>query len=183
MAALTSFYGAGAGVLRLLRSLPAEPSVVCQSCERPLQLLSGSQLKPYLSQPAQVEIQLQTKFYEGWRCTHCSPNADQNSSNIHLWSQLLGKRGFVDCPTCEALTVAVEDVTLEAATTRSSGWAKTIGQCHCCSHRSEHEYVIPRISSSSSSSSSYGSSSSSSSSSGSSFGGGSSGGGGAGGSW
>lgn len=187
---LTAFYGTCAGILRLVRSLPQDHAIYCQSCDDPMQQLSAEQLQQHIRQPEQVEIQLNNKAYEAWCCPTCAFNAPGEHVQVHLFSQLLNKRGYEDCLTCDALTVEISSETLESATTTSTGKRLITKYCHCCGESSEQESVIPKIvqSSSSISGSSYGSSSSSYSSSsggsfGGGFGGGSSGGGGAGDSW
>ncbi|MEL7352156.1 MAG: TPM domain-containing protein [Cyanobacteria bacterium P01_A01_bin.116] len=190
---LILFYGTSAGLLRLFRASEKGYDVLCKSCDRPMQLLTTTQLTQHLSKPKQTEIRIGTKAYEGWCCQTCSLlpqtntfSAKVTTPNLHLFSFGLKKSGYKTCKTCQALTLKVTSRVIKSATTYSSGSRRITKECACCHARSEKTVRIPKksTSNSSSSGSSYSSGSSSSGgSSGSSFGGGSSGGGGAGSSW
>lgn len=203
---LTAFFGACAGVLRLVRSLPQDHAVHCQACGTPMQQLSAPQLIKHTREAEKVEISLGNKHYEGWCCKACAPNAPITDSipkdtpkkkqpkpslSVHLFSQVLKTVGYEQCTTCDALTIKIKTTVLEKSTTSKTGRKQIEKDCQCCGIHSEEEIVTPKVpvttssSSSSYSSSSYSGSSYSSSSydSGGSFGGGDSGGGGAGDSW
>jgi len=190
-----------AGIFRLVRSLPNNPQVICQTCDGALEALSKPELQQHLTSAEQVEVRLQTKRYEGWRCPSCSEQVEPDSLSVHLFYQDRYKHGYEDCLACGTRTVQVTQETLQHATTTATGIAKTTRHCHACDAHSEQEITIAKRRASSGSGSSYsgsyGSSSSGSSgysgssysgssdsgSSGGSFGGGSSGGGGAGSDW
>lgn len=209
---LTAFFGACAGVLRLVRSLPGDHAIHCQACNTPMQQLSDEQLTKYIRKAQKVEMSLGNKFHEGWYCQTCAVNqpiTDKitqdtpknihlgQSLSVHLFNQVITTAGYDNCPTCDAFTLKVEETVIENATISKTGRKRMIKDCQCCKYHSEEECVIPKevpvTTSSSSSSYSSGSYSSGSYSSGSggsfgggssgSFGGGSSGGGGAGDSW
>ncbi|MEL6816031.1 MAG: TPM domain-containing protein, partial [Cyanobacteria bacterium J06598_3] len=189
---LVTMYGTTAGLLRFFRVSEQGYEVLCKDCDRPMQILTSTQLSQQLSQPQKAELRIGTKGHEGWYCLGCNVRAHSNTSNanaptanFHFFSFRLKKPGYKTCKTCEAMTLRVTSTVIRAATTYSSGARRITTACACCNSHSQKTVTIPKksTSSSSSSGSSHSSGSSSSSSSGGSFGGGSSGGGGAGSSW
>jgi len=191
-----------AGILRLVRSLPNNPTVVCTECETPMQQLSATQVQQHLRKAEQVEIKLGNTQCEGWHCPTCSPQTASKIPRAHLFYRSFYKPDYEECATCQARTVEVYSGTLIQATTYSTGKKRLTKHCHCCEKHTEKESITPKIkaspsrsrssssghhtsdySSSASSSSDSGSSYSGSSDSGGSFGGGDSGGGGAGSDW
>nr|WP_238717796.1 TPM domain-containing protein [Petrachloros mirabilis] len=148
----------------------------CQVCDTPMVGVDEQQVTSQLNQPQKVAMHLGSMAYEGWRCPSCSP---QIQDGLHIRAYELGKR-FNACPHCHERTMTSLSEVLVPPTYSAPGLRVTTYTCHCCTHQSQKEYVIPKLqrASSSSSSSNGGSFSGGSSGGGGSFGGGSSGGGG-----
>ncbi|MEO0770541.1 MAG: TPM domain-containing protein [Cyanobacteria bacterium J06649_4] len=194
---LTAVFSTCAGILRLVRQLPEDPIIHCQSCNHPMQSLNNQLLNKHLRDAEKVEVGLRTKAYEAWCCQACSDKkTEPGNLSGHLFSLVLNNEQYKNCRTCKALTVEVSSTVLKEATTTEAGSKLTIRDCQCCGQHTEVNSVIPKIVpvSSRQNSSGYshdvssysydsGSSSSYSGDSGGSFGGGDSGGGGAGDSW
>ncbi|MEM9944956.1 MAG: TPM domain-containing protein [Cyanobacteria bacterium P01_D01_bin.36] len=194
----TALLFACAGIFRLVRSLPNNPQITCQTCNGPMEQLNRAQIQQHLTKAEKLEIKLFTKQYEGWCCPTCSAQIAPDSLSIHLFYQEHYQHGYETCLVCKTKALKVTTETIKPATTKTTGIRKTTRHCHACDAHSEKETKIQRrrpptrssssgISSDSYSGSSYSSSAGSSysggSDSGGSFGGGSSGGGGAGSDW
>jgi len=156
--------------LQALRDTPP----LCPTCLQPMLRLNAEQEKAYLAPGQQAEENLKSIDYDVWHCPGCATHEQLAYLNLHSSAE--------PCPACQHRTLLfVENRTVQAATTSSSGWGWRISRCRFCQHEEKERYTIPQRSSSSNSSA--GGSSSSGSSSSSSSSGGSSGGGGAGSSW
>ncbi|MEO1792013.1 MAG: TPM domain-containing protein [Cyanobacteria bacterium J06629_19] len=195
----TALLFACAGIFRIVRSLPNNPQITCQTCNGPMEQLNRAQIQQHLTKAEKMEIKLFTKQYEGWCCPTCSSQIAPDSLSIHLFYQERYQHGYETCLVCNTKALKVTTKTLKPSTIKTTGIRLTTKHCHACDAHNEKETKIPRrrpptrrsssgISSySGSSGSSYsggsGSSYSGGSDSGGSFGGGSSGGGGAGSDW
>ncbi|MEL7228070.1 MAG: hypothetical protein AAGL17_25385, partial [Cyanobacteria bacterium J06576_12] len=60
---LTVVFGTLAGLTRLLRLSHSPRQIECESCDRPLQLITQKRLRPYLSAPQQAEEKIRSKQY------------------------------------------------------------------------------------------------------------------------
>lgn len=145
----------------------------CSKCSALLQLLGEEEDDPKLSEVQRLEEELGSVDYDVWYCPACLHNDTER--------YLRPFSGFKDCPACQGRTYKEDpQVTLQAATTSSTGTARVEGRCVSCNHKTSRIVVIPKISSSSSSG---GGSFGGGGGGGGGFGGGSSGGGGASGGW
>ncbi|MEL6816890.1 MAG: hypothetical protein AAFP03_19100 [Cyanobacteria bacterium J06598_3] len=154
---LTGILGAYALMVRLLQvsskeTIPTpryQPAITCQICKSPMRQLKGTELRQHLTPPQRTELELKSKFYEGWQCEQCEqclPPYHPQDLNIHLSSYVLNKKGYEECPSCQTLTVKVTRYPLIKATTQKEGKRTERRCCHYCKARSTREVVIPTLS-------------------------------------
>lgn len=141
---VTAFYGAYAGLLRMVRSLPDAPTVSCAECNDTMERLSSRSIQQHLREPERVEVELKTTGYEGWECSNCSFHAKKNDLSVHLFSWVTNNKYQV-CPDCEARTVKVTFETVEKPTTTANGTQLISHTCQCCDYTHEREVSIPAI--------------------------------------
>ena len=159
--------GGAMGVARLRRRWPRR----CPSCHTGMRLLSEDEDDAMLTREEGLEERLGSVDYDVWVCPQC------NQRLVIPYRKWFSK--YSDCPKCERRTCESRTVTLQAATTVSSGLRVIYRDCLSCGFKDERREIIPQIveASSSGGGSSFGGGGGGG---GSSFGGGSAGGGGAG---
>ncbi|MEO1395012.1 MAG: hypothetical protein AAFV90_19085 [Cyanobacteria bacterium J06634_5] len=149
---LTGLMGAYAVMVRLLRlsseeaALTEPEPITCKICRFPLKKLTHCQLVQHITPAQHTEIELNTKFYEGWQCQHCLPPNHPKDLSIHLCSYVLNNKGYQNCDTCQTLTVKVTDYPLQKATKHKTGLKTQRKCCHYCKAASTQEVVIPPLS-------------------------------------
>ena len=163
--------GAGLGLRRLRRRHPRR----CPAGHGWMRLLSEAEDDAMLTREEGLEERLGSVDYDVWVCPQC----DQRI--VIPYKRWFSK--YTECPSCRRRTCETYTVTLQAATTMSTGLRTINRACQSCGFKDSRREVIPMIvvaTSSSGGSSDSGGSSFGGGGGGSSFGGGSAGGGGAG---
>lgn len=108
--------------------------------------LKGTELRQHLTPAQHTELELKSKFHEGWQCEQCLPPYHPQDLNIHLSSYILNKKGYEKCQSCQTLTVEVTRYPLIKATKQKQGKRTECRHCHYCKARSTREVVIPKLS-------------------------------------
>jgi uncharacterized protein len=162
--------------------------VHCQHCLNEMTLTSSVFCELSLNPKEAIAIQIGSLQVKAFHCEYHG----QSPSESHLCFYRCQGDYFKYCPTCEEVTIKIENTTITPATTTSPGRGCRYERCHSCGVYQEAYYEIPKLpepqstrrqssrNSDNDHSSSWNNSDNSSSSD---FGGGSSDGGGAGGDW
>ncbi|MCC5898448.1 MAG: hypothetical protein JJU32_11110 [Phormidium sp. BM_Day4_Bin.17] len=117
---------------------------VCANCQRPMMQVNQTTLKPHLSRSQKFATSLKSTKFEGWTCSHCTPEP----SRFHLRSYLLNKQYFSECPNCQEFTVTHDYEVIEEPTPDREGTVRKTATCHACDHtESEDKPLRPGSSS------------------------------------
>lgn len=125
----------------------------CEKCRQKMVRLEEAADDVHLSPAELTEERIKSVDYDLWVCNDCGTHRKIG------WRTLFTFYG--PCRSCNARTRRSRTVTLQAATTSSTGLAEVTETCVHCHHVHRYTRVIPRVSKSSSSSSSGGGGSSS----------------------
>lgn len=147
-------YGLGGGALAALagRVIWRRHRRRCEKCRQKMVRLEESADDAHLSPAELKEESVRSVDYDLWVCSECGTHRKIG------WRAVFTLYGR--CRSCKARTRRSRTVTLQHATTSSSGLAEVTETCVHCHHVHTYTRVIPRRSQSSSSSSSGGGSSS-----------------------
>jgi uncharacterized protein len=125
----------------------------CEKCRQKMVRLEESADDVHLSPAERMEESIRSVDYDLWVCNDCGTHRKIGWRAIFTF--------YGRCRSCNARTQRSRTVTLQSATTSSSGLAEVTETCVHCHHVHRYTRVIPRVSQSSSRSSSSGGGSSS----------------------
>ena len=137
-----SFFGAYAGMLRVMRSRTYTDSILCDDCESPLEHIETLAME--LTEAEKTEARLESKVHESWKCPDCHYGSRKQDFSTHLVSYVLGHQDFQPCSECDALAVEVVLNVVQPSTAKDTGKGVTTWKCQCCSYTEKKSAIIPR---------------------------------------